>query len=241
MPTLSAIFFDIDDTLYPSTEFTRRARERSVNAMIEAGLNVTREEGLAALGELIQEHGSNYEHHYDALLQRFPEERYAPVNRSMIVAAGVVAYHDTKFRDLSPYEDATEVIRLLAESGQVRLGIISAGTSIKQAEKIVRLGLAPYFDPAAIFITDQMSINKLNPLLYTRACETLGAAPRQCMHVGDNPLGDVDPANKAGLVTILHRRGGKYASVKGKTQPAHTVDNFWDLLDILEREYAFKR
>lgn len=246
MPGLSVIFFDIDDTLFPTTEFTRSARECAVQAMIDAGLRALPEEALQVLYEIIEEYGSNYEHHYDMFIQRFSPERHAPVNRALIVAAGVVAYHDTKFRDLSPYEDAIEVLRRLSDSGQARLGIISAGHAIKQAEKIVRLSLTAYFDPAAIFIADQMSLSKLNPLLYARACEQLGALPERCMHVGDNPLGDIDSANEAGLVTVLSRRGGaggagKYAAVKGQTQADYTIANFWDLMDILEREYGFKR
>ena len=58
--------------------------------------------------------------------------------RTAIVSAAVVAYHETKFRELTAYDDVTEVMRILHKTG-ITLGIISSGITLKQAEKIVRL------------------------------------------------------------------------------------------------------
>ena len=240
MPAFSALFFDIDDTLFSSTDFTQRARRNAVQAMLDAGLRIPFDEAHVALAQLIDEFGSNYEHHYDLLLERFGAESYAPINRAIIIAGGVIAYHDTKFRSLEPYAEVREVLQLLAASREARLGIISAGSSVKQAEKLLRLGLKEYFDPRAIFISEQIGIGKLNPELYRRACSELDIKPEHALHVGDHPRVDIDPANEAGLVTVLLNRGGKYASVQGKTSPRHTVGDFWDLLEILRHEYGFQ-
>ena len=37
---LKAILFDIDDTLFPSSEFAEKARRSAVEAMVDAGLDV---------------------------------------------------------------------------------------------------------------------------------------------------------------------------------------------------------
>ena len=42
MPKLRAIFFDIDDTLYSTSEFSELARSASIDSMIEAGLNLSK-------------------------------------------------------------------------------------------------------------------------------------------------------------------------------------------------------
>ena len=40
MALLDAVFFDIDDTLFPTTEFAQRARWNAVKAMVAAGLEL---------------------------------------------------------------------------------------------------------------------------------------------------------------------------------------------------------
>ena len=86
MPDLEAIFFDIDDTLYSTSEFARRAREAAVDAMIAGGVSVSREELLAELDEVVKEFSSNYEHHFDKLLQRLPRRATKGVNNALASA-----------------------------------------------------------------------------------------------------------------------------------------------------------
>ena len=60
---------------------------------------------------------------------------------------------------------------------------------MKQAEKLVRLGLVPFLDPKAIFISDQVGISKPNPKLYAVALRELGLEPAEVMYVGDATAG----------------------------------------------------
>ncbi|MCX7806199.1 MAG: HAD-IA family hydrolase [Planctomycetota bacterium] len=234
---IRAIFFDIDDTLYSTTEFVRKARENALRAMMTAGLRADMATLAAELDEVVREFSSNDEHHLDRLLLRLPPEARGGANPAVLVAAGMVAYHDTVRQDLRPYEDALEVLRILSARG-MRLGIISSGIAVKQAEKLVRLGVLPYLSPEAVFIGEQIGMTKTNPRLYAKAAESLGLKTAECMHVGDRPDTDIDPANEAGMVAVLHARGGPYHSRQGRTAPAYTVHNFWDLLDILRRDFG---
>ena len=220
MPELKAIFFDIDDTLFSTFEFAKAARLNSVYAMIRAGLKCNVNECIQELNEVTEEFGSNYEHHYDRLLLRLPKESYKDINPAIIVAAGVVAYHQTKNSSLKPYDDVVEILRILSKT-ELILGIITAGLKIKQAEKLVRLDLLKYLNPRAIFITDQIGIGKPNIKLYKNACDTLNLDPKFSMYVGDNPISDIDPPNKLGMITVLNRRSGKYltSSLSLRFQP----------------------
>ena len=231
-----AIFFDIDDTLYSTTEFVQKARANAIKAMVNAGLRADAATLSAELSEVVREFSSNDEHHLDRLLLRLPPSARGDANPAVLVAAGMVAYHDTVRQELRPYEDVLEVLRILA-SREVSLGIISSGIAIKQAEKLVRLGVLHYLRPSAIFIGEQMGMSKTNPKLYIKAADALGLKTAECMHVGDRPDADVDPANEAGMLTVLHARGGPYHSQPGRTAPSYTVHNFWDLLDILKRDF----
>ncbi len=234
---LQALFFDIDDTLFSTTDFAEKARRESIEQMIRYGLKVSEKDSLYELKEVISEFTSNYQHHFDKLLLRFPPEAYEGVNPAIIVAAGVVGYHQTKFCELKPYPDVVEVLGALSETPLV-LGIISAGLTIKQAEKLVRLDLYKYLDPRAVFISEQIGISKPNVKLYQKACQTLGLDPSKVMYIGDNPIMDIDPPNSLGMITVRNRRAKQYGFTEGKTKPDYEIQDFHDLLAILKRDFG---
>lgn len=233
---LKAFFMDVDDTVYGITDFAKIARKNAIEAMIKAGLNIPEEEAMSELAEVIREFGSNHDQHYDKLIKRIPPELYRGYNPLLIKVAGIAAYHDTKARELSPFGDAVEVLNILKHRGLL-LGIITAGLAGKQAEKIHRLGLAQLVDHKFIYITDYVGIAKNNPKIYLRACKEAGASPEECIYIGDNPPVDIDVPARIGMQTILSRRGGKYKEVVGEMEPTHIVDNFYDVLDIIEENY----
>ena len=156
--------------------------------------------------------------------------------RQIIVAAGMIAYHQAKARLLSPYEDAVEVLRILKDR-RLGLGIISSGVGIKQSEKIVRLGVHQIVEARHIHITDAVGIAKTNPKIYRRACQAMDVNPHEAAYVGDNPAMDVDIPRRVGMRTFWSRRGGKYADVRPAQPADHTVHNFWDLLEIIDQQY----
>jgi putative hydrolase of the HAD superfamily len=233
---LSLLTFDIDDTLYSSTDFAQQARENALKAMIAAGLKVDFKTVSAELDEVVAEFTSNDPQHLDRVLQRLPPETLCGINPAILVASGMVAYHDTVHESLVPYEDAVDAMKRLQQQGY-RLGVVSQGVTIKQAVKLVRMRILPYIERSAIFFSDQMATSKANPKFFQRAAERLKAPAKECMHIGDRPDRDIDPANRAGWITVLNRRSGRYHERPGQTPPAYTIHNFWDLLEIIERDF----
>jgi putative hydrolase of the HAD superfamily len=227
---------DIDDTLYSTTAFAELARANSIRRMISLGLKMDHEEVMRELREVIAEFSSNYEAHFDKLLLRLSPETYAGINPVMLVAGAVIAYHETKAQQLKLLPDVRDVLAGLSKA-DVTLGIVTDGPQVKQAEKILRLGLMDYIDPHAIFISDQIGIGKPNVKLYMRACRQLDIWPLEAMYVGDNAPKDVDPPNQLGMTTVLVCREGKYAGVRGVTEADHTVTSFYELSDILREKY----
>lgn len=232
-----AILFDIDDTLFSTSEFARKARRNAVRAMIAAGLDLPEELVLKELEEVIAEFSSNYEHHYDKLLQRLRGQSVPRANPALIVASGVAAYHDTKFRELAPFPDVLPLLREL-KAAHVRTGIVTHGLTVKQAEKIVRLGLMPYLDTRAIYISDQIGISKPNPKLYLAALRDLQLHPGEVVYVGDSPEHDVAPPQSLGMIAIWARRAAKHGLGKSGIVPDHIVDSFVELAGILRDSYG---
>jgi len=238
MSSLATILFDVDDTLFSTSEFSARARSNAVRAMVEAGLDLPEEEVLRELQEVIAEFSSNYDHHFDRLLQRLRPHGLADTNPAIVVAAGVVAYHDTKFRELAPYADVPPLLAALREAG-VQTGVVTHGWTAKQAEKLVRLGLLEFFDPEAIFISDQVGISKPNPKLYAHVLRELGREPEEVMYVGDNPTHDVRPPQSLGMIAVWARRGAKRGLAPGIV-PDHEIDSFEELREILGSAYGLE-
>jgi putative hydrolase of the HAD superfamily len=236
---LDAIFFDIDDTLFSTSVFADKARRAAVEAMIGAGLRTNREACYKELTEVVAEFSSNYGSHFDKVLERLPTAASEGLNKEIVIAAGIVAYHETKWRELKVYDDVYEILRWLGELQPLVRGIISAGLGIKQAEKVIRLRIYEFLTPRAIYFTEQIGINKPNPKLYLRVLSDLGLTARRTMYVGDNPLHDIDPANEVGMVTVRSKRTGRHARLAGATAPDFEIEDFYDLRDILVRDFDF--
>lgn len=235
MSALAAILFDVDDTLCATTDFARLARRNAVRAMLDAGVHAPFDDVVAELDEVINEFSSNYEHHFDKLLLRLGPSRLPHCNRALVVAAGVAAYHDTKFRELKPYPGVRDLFADLKRAG-MRLGVITHGLEVKQAEKLVRLGLVQYLDPEAIFISDQIGINKPNPKLYATALRAMELSPEQVMYVGDNPKNDVGPPKSLGMIAVWAQLSGKHPA--GETVPDHKIADFGELRVLLRERYG---
>lgn len=234
MAALSAILFDIDDTLFATTEFARRARRNAVRAMIQAGVRAEESAIDQELREVIAEFSSNYHHHFDKLLLRLGPEAIEGLNPALVVASGVAAYHDTKFRELAPFNGVRELLSDLVDL-DVQVGIITHGLTVKQAEKLVRLGLVRYLDPKAIFISDQIGISKPNPKLYSTALQSLGLEAGQVMYVGDNPTNDIDPPRGLGMITVWARSASKQR--EAQVDADHVIDGFQELRSLLREHY----
>jgi putative hydrolase of the HAD superfamily len=214
------------------------ARRRSAEALRHLGVAYPTNLLIRELEEIIAEFSSNDERHYHRLLQRLPRRTFEGLNPALLIAGAVRAYHEAK-TGLSPFADVLPTLRLLARTDLIR-GVITAGLEIKQAEKILRLGVYPLLTSSAIFISDQIGISKPNPKLYRRACDELGIRPEEAVYVGDNPRTDIDPANAVGMITVLCQRGGKHGNLRGRTRPRHTIRGFDELLRLLERNYGVR-
>src|SRR6185436_12315179 len=107
-PKLKAALFDIDDTLFSTSDFAERARRNAIRTMIAYGLDVEEDVAYRELQEVITEFSSNYASHFDKLLIRLPREKHYPkVNPAILIAAGIIGYHETKSLELRPFPDVT--------------------------------------------------------------------------------------------------------------------------------------
>ena len=224
---MKAIFFDVDNTLYDSTRQVEAARSNAVDAMIDAGLPMGREACVKMLDKIVGEYGSNYENHFDVLAKRagFTGEK------ARIIAAGIVAYHNTKVSMLHPFPDTIPTLLALRDSGH-ELGVITDGASVKQWEKLIRLGLQHFFHQ--VVITDEVGMKKPSVELYRLAAKRVGCSPSECVMVGDRLDFDIEPSKRAGMVSVRILQG-KYKSQKvtETNKPDHSIKTISGLSKVI--------
>ncbi len=206
LQAIKAVLFDIDDTLFPSTEFAARARKNACRAMVEAGLHAAPTQAFDTLERIVSRKGSNYGRHFDELCKKFGCK-----DSDRVIAAGIVAYHNTK-ASIQPFPEAVRTLLALRDSGYV-IAIASEGQKIKQWDKLIRLGLDCLFHD--VFVTNEKGAGK-TPAFYRTISKKLKIPPSKILMVGNNPKKDIEPAAAAGMKTA-RMRFGRFAKQKARS------------------------
>lgn len=225
---VKCLLFDIDDTLFPSSEFSSLARKNALNAMIGMGFPAEYGELEAKLLGIIAKRGSNYPGHFNDLCKEYGQKE-----PGRFIAAAVAAYHDTKTA-IAPYPKVPMTLLKLREGG-FRLFAATQGNSIKQWDKLIRLRIALYFEN--VFVSDEIGEDK-GRAFYRRILKSLREEPADCVMIGDREDADITPAKAVGMRTI-RIIGGRHASVP--TGADSTADDIGHVPDILRRMDAPKK
>ncbi|NJE41979.1 TIGR02253 family HAD-type hydrolase [Thermococcus sp. GR6] len=200
---IRVVFFDLDDTLVDTSKLAEMARKNAIENMVRHGLPVDFETAYHELLELINEYGSNFGRHFDYLLRRLDLP-----NNPKWIAAGVIAYHNTKFAYLKSVKGARKVLLELKKDG-FGLGVITDGDPIKQWEKILRLELDEYFDE--VFISNYLGVKKPHRKIFEKALRKFNVEPHEALMVGDRLYSDIYGAKQVGMRTVWFKYG-KYAN-----------------------------
>jgi len=190
-----AVFFDIDDTLLETSSFAELARRAAINTMVENGLPLEKNEAYDLLKEIVAEKGSNYDKHFNLLTKTvFGEEN------NLLIALGMINYHNVKFALLRPFPKTTELLIYLKSKGY-KLGVISNGITIKQWEKLIRLNLHHFFDE--IITSEEVGFEKPDRRIFEKAIEKMNCKAKNSIMVGNEYKVDILGAIDAGMSAIL--------------------------------------
>ncbi|BAW31594.1 MAG TPA: TIGR02253 family HAD-type hydrolase [Methanothermobacter sp.] len=223
-----AVYFDIDDTLYDTSSFARLARKAALSVMIEAGLPLKQEEAYSLLRNIIDEKGSNYDKHFNVLTEKvFGEEK------PLLIALGVITYHNVKFALLRPFPQTIPTLIYLKGKGY-NLGVISNGLTIKQWEKLIRLGIHHFFDE--VVTSEEVGFQKPDIEIFREALNRMGCKPEDSVMVGDKFREDIIGAVNAGMSAILVKpklEEDEKRHIKSEKLDIEIISNIGELKDIL--------
>jgi len=134
---------------------------------------------------------------------------------------------------LKPYDDTTPTLKRLKDSGY-KIGVISDGLSLKQWQKLIRLGLEDMFN--TVVVSEDVGVEKPHPEIFEKTCKELEVSPEDCMYIGDRLDTDVLGANKMGMISVRLLRG-KYKEMKPQglqERPDFEIKRMEEILEILK-------
>lgn len=189
------VFFDVDDTLLDTSTFAQTARKAAIELMVDNGLPLDKDEAYGVLKTIIREKGSNYGKHFNILT-----EVVLGHEDPMLVALGMITYHNVKMALLRPFAETIDALIYLKSQGY-RLAVISNGITIKQWEKLVRLNIYSFFDE--VITSEEVGKKKPDKLIYDVALRKMKGDPEKSIMVGNKFKEDALGAVNAGMSAIL--------------------------------------
>ena len=225
---IKAVFFDMDDTLYDTSGFASIARRAAVKSMVHNGLKCTEDEGYGQLMSIIKDKGSNYDKHFNILVEQVNGKE-----DPLIIVNGIITYHNTKFAMLKLEPESFSILLYLKSQGY-KVGLITNGKEIKQWEKLVRLGMYPFFDD--VVTSESVGVEKPDAEIFNIAMERLGVTAGTSLMIGNNFDVDIMGACNAGMQSMLinSELTGEQKEVLEEMGCSHSVREIDSLIDLMK-------
>jgi putative hydrolase of the HAD superfamily len=132
---------------------------------------------------------------------RIDEAEFEPRFAALLGVERAEGLIDRLFAGMVPEPAMLDAVRA-ARRGGVRTGLLSNSWG---QERYDRATLEELFD--AVVISGEVGMRKPSPEIYALAAERLGREPERIVFVDDLP-GNLKPARKIGMATVLHRDAG---------------------------------
>jgi len=200
---VNTIVFDLDDTLFPESEFALSGY-RAVHEwqLPRFGIKSFLDDALEIYASADR----------NRLFNRVLEKNGFPGDAEVI--REMVKHFREHLPTLSLYEDAEWILNHY-KSQRKNLAIITDGFAISQQNKVQALKLEPYFQ--RIIYTDALGGRpfwKPNPAAFQMVMQEFKGDPREFVYIADNPLKDFLAPKSLGWHTVhIVRESGVYKGV----------------------------
>lgn len=193
MRPIKAVLFDLDDTLWPIVPVIMRAETILYDWLAANAPAVVRQFTIASLRErrlALLEADPRYRIDLRALRHAGLTEAFISVGEDVAKVDLAIDVFSQARNAVTLFDDVLPTLSSL--HGRVALGSVSNGVADLGA-----IGLARYFQ--ASVAAHHFGCAKPDAAIFHAACDALGVAPQEAVYVGDDPLIDVEGAQKAGL------------------------------------------
>ncbi|HEV2698557.1 MAG TPA: HAD family hydrolase [Terriglobales bacterium] len=226
------IFFDIDGTLIDHASASAAASLRFFDHFSDA-IPFDREQFPVVWEEILNRHFNRFCRGEISIW----EQRRARIREVFAAPELTDDEADSRYRIfIAEYEsltcaygDAAPCLETLAVKP---LGVISNGAREQQIGKLQRASLLKFF--SVLVFSEDIGLGKPHRSIFLEACRRAGAAPFECVHIGDDVVADVEGSHSVGMRPIwLDRLGIVKCPV-----PAPRITT---LSDLCQPSFAFER
>jgi putative hydrolase of the HAD superfamily len=222
---IRAIVFDLDNTLTDFMKMKEAAIHGAIDAMIDAGFALPREQVRERVDAIYGERGLEFQRVFDELLER----EFGEVDPK-ILAAGIVGYRRARESELVLYPHAQLVLLELLKRG-IRLGVVSDAPRLQVWMRLCALGLQHVFDAVVTF--DDTGERKPAAAPFREVLRRLDVEPHEAIMIGDWAERDVVGGKSLGMTTVFARYGDWFdTKVSGAD---HDIDDLLELVGIVDR------
>jgi putative hydrolase of the HAD superfamily len=204
---ITAVLFDLDDTLFDHWACTRAALA-ALRERVPAFRGVPAEPFEAEHRRLLEEL------HLHVLAGRMTvdEARVERFGRLLAFAGGTpgpaspadvaAAYRAAYLGHWRPVDGAIDLLTAL--HGRVATGVVTNNVASEQRQKIAACGFAPLLD--AVVISEEAGVTKPDPRIFRLALDQLGQTAAGAVMIGDAWETDIAGARAAGIRPIWFNR-----------------------------------
>jgi putative hydrolase of the HAD superfamily len=222
---IRAIVFDLDNTLTDFMRMKESAIVAAIDGMIDAGLDLPREELRARIDAIYREQGLEFQRVFDHLL----ESEFGHID-PRILASGIVAYRRARESALVLYPHVQMTLLELAKRG-IRLGVVSDAPRLQVWLRLCTLSLQHVFDAVVTF--DDTQERKPGPAPFREVLRRLGVEPKEAMMIGDWAERDVLGGKSLGMMTVFARYGDTFDTRESGAD--FDIDDVFELVRIVDR------
>lgn len=230
--SIRAITLDLDDTLWPIWPTIVQAEKQLHDWLSQHAPRTARNYPILAMRDLRNRViAQNPQLAHDLAAQRRLTLKHALHASGEDAALAERAFEVfTVHRNIvDPFPGAIEALGRLAENFPV--AALTNGSA-----DLTRIGIDRHF----VFLlgAHEHGVAKPDASIFHAACERLGVAPGEVLHVGDDPRLDVLGAQRAGLrAAWINRKAAPWPEPDGK--PDYVVSDLGELVERLGREFNF--
>ncbi len=222
---IRGIIFDLDNTLTDFMRMKELSVDAGIEAMIDAGLTVPRDEAKRQIYAIYAREGIEYQQVFD----RFIHDTLGDINSKMLAAA-IVAYRRAREASLILYPHVKHTLIELLKRGQ-RLAVLSDAPRIQAWLRLCTLGLHHMFDEVIAF--EDTGTLKPSGEPFRALLIRMGLSPEEMLMIGDWPERDMVGAKKVGIRTVFARYGDTKNTVHSGAD--FEIDDIIEILPILDR------
>lgn len=230
-----AVFFDLDDTLYPYPPCNEAGKAAAFETVRDLGYDLEREafESLYRAGrrDVKREVPGTAASHERYLYFKRGLERHTGTATPGDAKAIGDAFWEGYLEAMSLHAGVDATLNTLSDRG-IDVAVVTNLTTRIQLAKLERLGLADEID--LLLTSEETGREKPGPVMFTYPLARLGVRASEAVMVGDNVDTDVAGANAVGLETVLFDpRGEVGESLSGEREPDHRIDTFAELTEVV--------